>query len=564
MDRINKLTAHFQQQQQQVNNEGEQLRPINFVGLEGVAQRDKLMDLVPDVGTPWELEYEGLHKLPGPHRKNSCFYRPTKKATIQALNEQRVKGKDVMSAERMALEFTNGRTTSINMVIPSMFMLKKPIIGDLVIIGNAKDAERLAHVHLVKSLQYGDQSFLGDGVLSTRNLENWRDQRRHLMEAFLIEKSISKIMPVSVKRAIYAIDLKIKDDGNKIDMLEFFSFEAMTQLHMALFGESQEFSEANNVKLRKSFNVQFSGLATSTKEEIVEAVRFTREFSQQVLNHSVDSQGRLAKAAPSHAEKLNCPVLGPLAAKLVENPAGFANEPLIARRDSVSTFSFAGFDTTANLMTWLTFEMCRNPHYQERLQKEIDSHFETVMKPQNRAELIYSDFKNFPFLTRCITETLRLWTSVPSGTFRETVVPETIEGENGEKVFLPEGTQIQIASYLLHRSEELWGKDVLMFNPDRAFLPDEIWEEKGFAARNPSSYRYAPFTFPQRGCIGLNFAQMESRTILIYLFRKFSFALAEPTKSRAVGAEKVETFLGFNFGTMAPDGGMWVYAKKRF
>jgi hypothetical protein len=41
------------------------------------------------------------------------------------------------------------------------------------------------------------------------------------------------------------------------------------------------------------------------------------------------------------------------------------------------------------------------------------------------------------FLTRVITETLRLWPSVPNGTFRETEFDDVITGRDGKPVTIP-------------------------------------------------------------------------------------------------------------------------------
>jgi cytochrome P450 len=152
---------------------------------------------------------------------------------------------------------------------------------------------------------------------------------------------------------------------------------------------------------------------------------------------------------------------------------------------------------------------------------------------------------------------------VPNGTFREIQYDEVIEGPDGKKVELKAGTQIWIPSWLLHRSEALWGKDVLEFNPDREWLPEESYFGKSFGATNPASHRYCPFTYPPRGCLGLNFAQMESRVILSRAFREFDFSFAEPTKSQATFAHTREHFLGANRGTMGPEGGLHVIVKPR-
>merc|ERR1719253_1412614 len=39
---------------------------------------------------------------------------------------------------------------------------------------------------------------------------------------------------------------------------------------------------------------------------------------------------------------------------------------------------FAGHDTTGHTMTWLLFELARNPHLQEELHQEVDQFFRKI------------------------------------------------------------------------------------------------------------------------------------------------------------------------------------------
>ena len=52
-------------------------------------------------------------------------------------------------------------------------------------------------------------AFLGDGVLSTRDNESWKEQRRHLSEAFMPKSSLAHIFPVSRDRAEYAVQERL-------------------------------------------------------------------------------------------------------------------------------------------------------------------------------------------------------------------------------------------------------------------------------------------------------------------------------------------------------------------
>ena len=136
-------------------------------------------------------------------------------------------------------------------------------------------------------------------------------------------------------------------------------------------------------------------------------------------------------------------------------------------------FAFAGHDTTGHTLSWLLLELCRAPELQRRLQAEVDAF---VAKHNGDLQSVeYNDFEDLPFMTRCITETLRLWPAVANGTFRTLQFDDHCLGPDGKEVRLPKGTHVQVNSWCRHRSKELWGPDVDVFNPDRTFEEQELW-----------------------------------------------------------------------------------------
>ena len=99
-------------------------------------------------------------------------------------------------------------------------------------------------------------------------------------------------------------------------------------------------------------------------------------------------------------------------------------------------------------MTWLLYELAKNPSQQKRLQKEVAEFFEAV----DGREMTYEDLKLMPFMTKCIMETLRLWPAVANGTFREMQFDDYIKGANGEDVLIPKGTYVRIFNWSRHRN----------------------------------------------------------------------------------------------------------------
>ncbi|KAJ9452404.1 putative cytochrome P450 CYP13A10 [Diplonema papillatum] len=260
--------------------------------------------------------------------------------------------------------------------------------------------------------------------------------------------------------------------------------------------------------------------------------------------------------APSTQAQLPARVEAPLAKALFQ--AG--RLPGFSRADNRSAIignalilSFAGHDTTGLTLTWLLFELAKpeNRKHREDLHREVDELW-TRIRSENRTELAYADFKTLPFMTRCIVETLRLWPVVANGTYRVLETDDWVTGPDGGRVVLPKGTRVQVTNWSRHRNPALWGPTVNEFDPRREFLPQEVWGDAVFAAGNPHSKRFAPFTHPPRDCLGRNFAQMEMRAILCHILREYTFELAPPNDGYRRSGDQGGGIATVNYGTLGP------------
>jgi hypothetical protein len=306
-------------------------------------------------------------------------------------------------------------------------------------------------------------------------------------------------------------------------MSEFFLHEAQAQLQLALFGMTPEFMEKTNKPLRDAF--------ANRNPNPTYVIDFCMELIKEM-----EGDGTFANA---YDAAKGGTIKGPLSRSIFSS-----DESMADKFGNTLIFAFAGHDTTGHTMTWLTYELARHPEYQRRVQNEVDEFFASI----GDRPLQYRDCRQLPFLSRCIMETLRLWPAVPNGTYRQLQYDDHVIGPDGEDVRVPKGTFVQILTLPRHHNPDLWGADVLEFNPDRQFSSDEAWNHDPFQAYNPSTDRFSPFTFPPRDCIGKNFAQMEMRTILSHLFYKFDFSLAEAEAEAAANGD----IKGVNRGTMGP------------
>jgi cytochrome P450 len=357
-------------------------------------------------------------------------------------------------------------------------------------------------------------------------------QRKHLSEAFLPLSSLAAILPKSLERAKLCATLlaKAAAGGTAVDMSDFLLHEAQAQLQCALLGAPNDLMEATNAKIRATFAGDLD------KGEI------------SALSNAMKGLMEVAKDPNLALPTDGCPVRGPLSRAVATSEL-----PASANYGNMLLILFAGHDTTGHTMTWLLFELARNPSIQKELQREVDGFYSAL----SGRDPDYRDLAKLELLDRCVTETLRMWPAVANGTFRQLQYPDTVRGPGGEDVELPRGTSVQVVNWARHRNPELWGSDVDHFNPHREFAEEELARVGcPHAAMNPQSERFSPFTYQPRSCLGRNFAQMEMRLIMLNLLHRFDFSLAAPYDKLAgatLGATPDDSeFRGLNGATMGP------------
>ncbi|XP_037072533.1 probable cytochrome P450 6a13 [Pollicipes pollicipes] len=186
-------------------------------------------------------------------------------------------------------------------------------------------------------------------------------------------------------------------------------------------------------------------------------------------------------------------------------------------------FFFAGYDTTATLLTFAAYCLATSPEVQRQAQQEVDD-----VVTNHGGQLTYDAVMEMSYMDRVLSETLRMY---PPATRIERLSTKdyTLPGTN---VHLPKGTLVQIPVFVLHRDPDHY-PDPLRFDPDR-FLPEE--KEK----RHPCAY--IPFGVGPRNCIAMRFALFEAKVALATLLRKGTLLPTEKTPPPPLPLDK-KTFI---------------------
>ncbi|CZR47919.1 fumonisin cluster-P450 monooxygenase [Fusarium proliferatum ET1] len=148
-------------------------------------------------------------------------------------------------------------------------------------------------------------------------------------------------------------------------------------------------------------------------------------------------------------------------------------------------FMIAGTETTATLLSGLTYLLLKNPEKLQKLVKEIRGSF------GSSEELTVENLARLPYLSACLSEGLRCYPPVPIGPSRLT--PKTGADVLGEHI--PGRIRLTIPQCAAYYSE-LNFKDPYSFTPER-WLPDTGYE-------NDRKGILQPFLIGPRNCIGQN------------------------------------------------------------
>ena len=154
-------------------------------------------------------------------------------------------------------------------------------------------------------------------------------------------------------------------------------------------------------------------------------------------------------------------------------------------KQMVLHFIIAGRDTTACLLSWMFYELCRNQDVQLQLHEEIMK----KLPPGTPMDWKSLSAGEMPYLNGVIYEALRLWPPVPFDlkmAFEDDVLP------GGWKV--PKMAQVAFIPYIMGRDGERY-PEPLLFKPER-WIP--------FNA--PPQHEFPVFQAGPRICLGMDMA----------------------------------------------------------
>ncbi len=337
---------------------------------------------------------------------------------------------------------------------------------------------------------------MGDGLL-TIDGDFHRRSRRIMLPAFHRER-LAESVDLILQETERALEQVVP--GRTVDLYAWTRHLALRVAMRALFGIDPDSAEARSIDAPGLFE---------------EALSFySSDYFLRVLRTRRSPWGRMQRAA----RRLDALIYADIARRRQTGQRGSDILSLLLDaqdedgnrlsdvqiRDEVMTLMFAGHDTTTSTVSFMFYELARNPDVAGLLAQE-QGQLLGAGRPSHD-QLLSGEL---PVLEMVLDETLRKYPPAWIGPRR------AVKGFEFEGRRVPRGAFVNYCSWASHHLPDVFPE------PDR-FLPERFTPEA--KALLPKG-AYVPFGGGSRTCIGMRFGQLEVRTIATMLLSHCTLTL---------------------------------------
>ncbi|TGO62507.1 hypothetical protein BCON_0019g00430 [Botryotinia convoluta] len=341
-------------------------------------------------------------------------------------------------------------------------------------------------------------------VLAPEGVFNMVDPKGHAVLRKLFAHAFSKsslkaTWEINVRKKVNMAVKKIKRDAlvGEVDIMKFFMFMATDVIGYICFGESFGTLE-NEREIQYIEDLRLMSQVGGARAEFPMLFKIGKMSGLSLLEAPTYRLDKYASLAVRNAKSQSDATPNMFRKILAEAKSGSMERSLsdLYIQREASNFIIAGTDTTANTLTFLVYNILKNPKLQRQLEDEVgtlNDDFES------------KDAEGLPLLNAVIDEGLRLWGAAPGSLPR--MVPH--EGVELDGYFLPGSMTVSTQSYTIHRDPEIFPEPE-SFNPGRWLGPKS----------DDFKTAYHPFGAGTRTCLGIHLARMELYLTLALFFRE--------------------------------------------
>nr|CCA31155.1 cytochrome P450 monooxygenase [Trichoderma brevicompactum] len=316
---------------------------------------------------------------------------------------------------------------------------------------------------------------------------------------------------------------EVSATGESTDMVKWYNFTTFDIIGDLAFGESfgglrhreyhftisitfEAFKLLSYLEAGAAYPMLLKILMAFTPQSLIEARDKKEEHAETTVRKRLDNRALHGR--------------GDFMDYLLRNRGekqGLNDKELVA---NASTLITAGSETTATILSGITYWLLQTPNVLRKVAEEVRSAF------QSETEITFtSATSQLPYMLACFQEAFRHYPPVPTGMPRVT----------------PSHGITKISGYdIPPNNKSLLSQLAAYSHPDNFHRPQEFAPERWLpeAKTNPSSPWYndrretvQPFNVGPRNCVGRNLAEQEIRVMLARVLWNFDLELAPESKN---------------------------------
>lgn len=374
-----------------------------------------------------------------------------------------------------------------------------------------KDPELIKYVMQKKSKNFKKSilqtehlaEFIGKGLL-TSNGEYWLQQRRLIQPGFHKKSLDSFVQIMNAEIKLYIETLKIKIDNGESEII---LLKEMSRLTLRIVSKTL-FSVGINDDQIDQFGQKVDLLQTAVVTNVRQPFfawwrkingenKKNKIIAQELYDLVTSIIKERQQSGVQHGDILDM-LLG---AKYEGTGEGMTEQQLL---DECLVLFAAGYETTANALSWTFFLLDQHGDQRDKVLAEIDA---IDIDPDNPLDSLMQ----LDYIRQVVSESMRLYP--PAWMIdRIAIEPDEFDGINisNEEI-------VNCYIYGVHRDPKYWDQP-------NEFQPDRFEKDK---LRDIKTFTYCPFGGGPRLCIGQQFAMMELQLVVYTLLKNFKFTLNE-------------------------------------